>query len=99
MASWRQSSSTTQTGPCENIGVMAESMLFQFTVPSIGLVLKFFAHEIDKDKEYRSLNVYRSALSSVLTPVDGFPVGKYPLMTRAVKDVFQLRPCIKTQVY
>ena len=60
--------------------------------PSIGGILDFLAVQFDKGREYRSLNCYRSALSSVLGGVDGFPVGSDPLVCRALKGAFQLRP-------
>ena len=41
---------------------------------------------------YRSLNCYRSAISSVHLPVDGFQVGQHPLVTRLLKGVFNSRP-------
>jgi integrase len=43
-------------------------------------------------REYRSHNCYRSALSSVIDPIEGFPIGKHPLVCRALKGAFQLRP-------
>ena len=42
--------------------------------------------------KYRSLNCYRSALSSALIPVDGFQVGQHPLVVRLMKGIFNSRP-------
>ena len=60
--------------------------------PSIGEILNFFAAQFIAGKGYNSINCYRSALSSVLPPIDGFDVGRHPLVCRILKGVFQLRP-------
>ena len=92
MASWRQSTSRNYDSAWSLWERWCHGRHVNPVVPSIGSVLQFFAHEFDKGKEYRSLNVYRSALSSVLAPIDGFPVDKHPLVARTIKGVFQLRP-------
>ena len=46
-------------------------------------------------KEYRTINCARSMLSSTLLPIDNFPVGKHPMVTRLLKGVFNLRPPVK----
>ena len=60
--------------------------------PSLRDILNFIASQFGEGKEYRSLNCYRSALSSVLSPIDGFDVGRHPLVCRILKGAFQLRP-------
>ena len=60
--------------------------------PSLGDVLNFFATQFEAGKGYQSLNCYRSALSSVLAPIEGFAVGRHPLVCGILKGVFQLRP-------
>ena len=55
-------------------------------------ILNFIASQFGEGKEYRSLNCYRSALSSVLSPIDGFDVGRHPLVCRILKVAFQLTP-------
>ena len=55
-------------------------------------VLGFLAEQFQEGKQYRSLNCYRSAISSAHLPIDGFPVGKHPLVCRLLKGVFNLRP-------
>ena len=60
--------------------------------PTICTVVDFLADMFGKGRQYRSLNCYRSALSTVLEPIEGFPVGKHPLVCRLLKGAFQLRP-------
>ena len=55
-------------------------------------ILGFLAKEFQDGKQYRSLNYYRSAISSAHLPIDGFPVEKHPLVCRLLKGVFNLRP-------
>ena len=42
--------------------------------------------------QYRSLNSYRSAISSVHETVDGYAVGQHPLVTRLMRGIFNDRP-------
>ena len=48
--------------------------------------------QFQEGKQYRSLNCYRSALSSTHLPVEGFPVGNHSLVCRLLKGVFNLCP-------
>lgn len=58
----------------------------------ISYVLDFLADKYTAGLKYRSLNCYRSALSSVLLPVEGFQVGQHPLVARLLRGVFNCRP-------
>ena len=60
--------------------------------PSLSDILNFIAFQFHQGKQYRSLNCYRSALSSVLAPIEGFDIGRHPLVCRILKGAFQLRP-------
>ena len=54
-------------------------------------ILGFLADQFHQGKQYRSLNCYRSALSSCHLPIEGFAVGQHPLVVRLLKGVFNLR--------
>ena len=56
--------------------------------------MALLAKEFQDGKQYRSLNCYRSVISSAHLPIiiDGFPVGKHPLVCRLLKGVFNLQP-------
>ena len=43
--------------------------------PTLANITTFLAHSFDKGLEYQTINTYRSALSGVLPPIVGFPVG------------------------
>ena len=59
---------------------------------SINEVVNFLADLFQQGYQYRSLNAYRSAISSVHERVDGFEVGQHPLVTRLIKGAFHERP-------
>ena len=42
--------------------------------------------------EYRTVNVYRSALSAVMLLIDGHKAGSHPLVCQLLEGVFQLCP-------
>ncbi len=55
-------------------------------------VVNFLAHLFEEGYQYRSLNSYCSAISSVHEKVDGYVVGQHPLVTRLIKGAFHQRP-------
>ena len=55
-------------------------------------MVNFLAHLFKEGYQYRSLNAYRSAISSVLEKVDGYEVGQHPLVSRLMKGAFNQRP-------
>ena len=55
-------------------------------------ILTFLAELFSEGKEYRTLNVFRSAISSGHTHINGKPVGQHPLVIRLLKGVSISRP-------
>ncbi len=60
--------------------------------PPLPAVLNFLCCQFLAGHAYRSLNVYRSALSAILPQVDAQKVGSHPLVSQFLRGVFQLRP-------
>lgn len=57
------------------------------------MVCDFLTDQFDGSKKsYSTINSYRSALSSVLLPVDGHPLGEHPIIIRLLKGMFVCRP-------
>lgn len=54
-------------------------------------MVNFLAH-LFKEYQHRSLNAYRSAISSVHEKADGYEVGQHPLVYRVLKGAFNQRP-------
>ncbi|CAB4029869.1 Hypothetical predicted protein, partial [Paramuricea clavata] len=59
---------------------------------SIESILEFLTGQYKEGKAYRSINVYRSALSAVLALIDSWKVGSHPLVSQLLRGIFNLRP-------
>ena len=55
-------------------------------------MVNFLAELFSQGYQYRSLNSYRSAISSIHGKVEGYSVGEHPLVSRALKGAFNTRP-------
>ena len=64
--------------------------------PALNDVLNFLSELYDQGLQYRTINTMRSTLSTTLSPIDGFPVGQHPFVTRLMKGIFNSRPIVKT---
>ena len=62
--------------------------------PSISQALDFLVELYDQGIGYSAMNTARSALSCILTPVDGITFGAHPTVTRFLKGVFESRPTV-----
>ncbi|XP_064482864.1 uncharacterized protein LOC135395698 [Ornithodoros turicata] len=61
--------------------------------PPLAEVLNFLAHlHFGEHLAYRTINCYRSALSQVIGPCEGYSLGEHPAVTRLLKGVFNLNP-------
>jgi hypothetical protein len=58
----------------------------------------FLTFLFEEGLKYRTINGYRSMLSSVLAPVENIPVGQHPFIIRLLRAVFNERPPIKKLV-
>ena len=92
LASWRQKSSKSYDSLFKKwAGWCCERSSDPVSRP-ISEVVNFLAHLFKEGYQYRSLNAYRSAISSVHERVDGCEVGKHPLVSRVLKGAFNLQP-------
>ena len=55
-------------------------------------ILEFLTDLFYKGSKFRTLGMYKSAISSNHETVDGFVIGKHPMMVKFMKGVFSLRP-------
>ncbi|KZS02170.1 Uncharacterized protein APZ42_000895, partial [Daphnia magna] len=60
--------------------------------PSIGQVLEFLGALASQGKASRTINVYRSMLSSTLQGIEGVKIGKHPLVIRLLKGIYNRTP-------
>ena len=59
---------------------------------SLNDVLSYLTAQFNSGHSYRSINVYRSALSSIHPRIDGYTIGSHPLVSRLLKAIFNKRP-------
>ena len=57
-------------------------------------VVKFLRVKYENGASYSTVNLLRSAISKFHKGVDGKSIGEHPLVSKAVKAVFRLRPPI-----
>jgi len=56
---------------------------------------EFITSLFEKGLKYRTINGYRSMLSSVLAPVENIPVGQHPYIIRLLRGIFNERPPVR----
>ncbi|CAG2200528.1 unnamed protein product [Mytilus edulis] len=62
-----------------------------FSAP-LAAILDFLTWMYKEGYQYRTLNVHRSAISSVLPYIDGVPIGQLPIVKQLMKGVLQNNP-------
>ena len=65
----------------------------------ISNVANFLADLFEEGYQYRSINVYRSSISTTHDKVDGYSVGQHPTVTRLMRGVFNKRPPLSKYSY
>ena len=59
----------------------------------VGVMANFLTHKfLTQALEYRTVNVYRSAISAGHERVDGQPIGQHPTISQLMKGMFNRRP-------
>lgn len=92
LASWRIKSSQSYES---HFGKWASWYSEQGRDPVSGLiadVANFLAYLHEEGYQFRSLNTFRSAISSVHDTVDEMEVGKHPTICRLLKGAYHIRP-------
>ena len=92
LASWRQKSSRSYDSLFRKWVEWCGQRDSDPVSGPVSEVVNFLAHLYNEGYQYRSLNAYRSAISSVHERVDGYEVGQHPLVSRVMKGAFNLRP-------
>lgn len=59
---------------------------------SLNDIINFLASEFLQGKQYRTLNVYRSAISITHPTIDSVQVGEHPMVCQLLKGIFNSRP-------
>ena len=58
----------------------------------ISCFLEFLSELFDSGLQYRTINVYRSAISASHLSVEGSSIGSHQLVSRFMKGIYELRP-------
>ena len=70
---------------------MCSRQVNPFSAP-LASVLDFLAWLFHQGFQYRTMNVHRSAISSVLPYIEGIPVGQNPLVKHLFRGILQKNP-------
>ena len=92
LASWRPKSSKSYDSLFAKWASWCSERGSDPITGDVSEVVNFLAHLFGQGYQYRSLNSYRSAISSVHEKVDGHSIGEHPLVTRMLKGAFHERP-------
>lgn len=92
LASWREKTNATYNSAWRKWERWCSSQNTNPFSANLADILRFLTQKFRDGKEYHSLNCYRSAISTTHLPVQGFAVGKYPLVCRLLRGAFNLRP-------
>ena len=57
---------------------------------TVGTVCDFLSDQFGEGKSYSTVNSYRSALSGMLVPINGRPMGEHPLIVRLLQGMFNV---------
>ena len=88
----RQSSSVNYNSSCRKWSSWCyRKQIDPFRCP-INHVLDFLACLYEEGYKYRSINCYRSVISSFYEKIEGLPAGQYPKVYTLLTGVFNLRP-------
>ena len=94
LAAWRPGTNSVYNSAWKKWHSWCDKRKIDSFCPTLANITAFLAHSFDKGLEYRTINTYRSALSGVVPPIEGFPGGQYPLVARLLKGILNLRPAL-----
>ena len=92
LSSWREKSSRSYESQFQKWISWCSTRSVNLISCRVSEVVNFLADLFSQGYQYRSLNAYRSAISSVHDKIDGQDVGQHPLVTRLLKGAFHQRP-------
>ena len=92
MGSWRKKSQTSYNSLFHKWECWCNQRNRNPIYGPIADVINFLAELFEAGYSYRSLNAYRSAISSIHEKVDDHLVGQHPMITRILKGVYNSRP-------
>ena len=92
LSSWRKSTGKSYDSAWRKWASWCDQRKIPPISCSANQVVDFLAEQFDRGMSYSSLNVYRSAISSIHLPCEGRPIGEHPLVSRVLRGAFTRRP-------
>jgi hypothetical protein len=94
LAAWRKGTATTYASAWRKWDSWCCEREISSVHAPIEAILEFLTTEFNSGKAYRTLNVYRSAISSTHAHIDFVRVGEHPLVAQLLKGAYNLRPTL-----
>ena len=91
-ASWRQKTTCQYESAWKTWSSWCDQRQVDPFTTSLNVILEFLAELLHKGYKYRTIGVYRSAISNFHQPIDGIVIGKHPLMSKFIKGVYSMCP-------
>ena len=92
MAAWRKNTSSAYGAAWQKWASWCNQQQVNPLSAPLSAVLDFLTREFNWGKAYRSINVYRSAISMTHPTIDSLRVGEHPLVCQLMKGIFNKRP-------
>ena len=92
LSSWRSKTNSSYNSLFSKWASWCERRNRDPTVGPVEDVVNFLAELHAEGYQYRSLNSYRSAISSIHERVEGQSIGQHPLVSRLLKGAFNQNP-------
>lgn len=92
VAAWRDGTSKAYASALQRWDSWCRERKLNSVQASVESILEFLTSEFNRGRAYRTLNVYRSAISSTCPKIDSVRVGEHPLVVQLLKGAYNLRP-------
>ena len=92
LSSWRSKTNKSYNSLCSKWISWCQSRDRNPFEGPVSDVVNFLAELHSQGYQYRSLNSYRSAISSIHSKIEGHPVGEHPLVSKVLKEAYNARP-------
>ena len=92
VAAWRDGTSKAYASAWGRWASWCRERKLNSIQASVESILEFLSSEFNLGRAYRTLNVYRSAISSTHPKIDSVRVGEHPLVVQLLKGAYNLRP-------
>ena len=92
MAVWWKNTSNAYSAAWQKWTSWCNQQLVNPISAPLSVILDFLKQEFNSGKAYRSINVYRSAISMTHPIIDSVRVGEHPMVCQLMKGIFNKRP-------